>query len=154
MCANTKVDVTYTWKLHIWASHTSLSYPAFLSNLLDCMFIYHHRYSFVLYSDVCDVRISVECVYDAFSHLKQRKIDSSGLDSSHLLLALPVIAEFLSSFFTLVLRHGHLPPPLRDCTLVPVTWLVSKTVAITEKMEQDSWPSHYGFLFKPLKFRA
>ena len=71
-------------------------------------------------SDVCDVRISVECVYDAFSHLKQRKIDSSGLDSSHLILALPVIAEFLSSFFTLILRHGHLPPPLRDCTLVPV----------------------------------
>ena len=46
-------------------------------------------------SDVCDVRISVECVYDAFSHLKQRKIDSSGLDSSHLILALPVIAEIL-----------------------------------------------------------
>ena len=44
-------------------------------------------------SDVCDVRISVECVYDAFSHLKQRKVDSSGLDSSHLTLALPVIAQ-------------------------------------------------------------
>ena len=34
--------------------------------------------------------------------------------------ALPVIADFLSSLFTVLLRHGYLPACLKDCILVPV----------------------------------
>ena len=34
--------------------------------------------------------------------------------------ALPVLTDFLSSLFTVLLRHGYLPACLKDCILVPV----------------------------------
>ena len=54
--------------------------------------------------------------------MKCKKVDGSDLDSTHFIQALPVIDVFLSSLFTIFLRHGHLPACLKesDCILVPV----------------------------------
>ena len=60
------------------------------------------------------------CVLEAFSHLKPKKSDGSDLDSNHFIMAMPVIVDFLTSLFTIVIRHGYLPPSLKDCVLVPV----------------------------------
>lgn len=64
--------------------------------------------------------LTVDCVLEGFSRLKSKKSDGSGLDSSHFIKALPVIVEFISSLFTIIVRHGHLPSCLRDCILVPI----------------------------------
>ena len=44
------------------------------------------------------------------------------LSSNHLLLASPVITNFLTLLFTVILCHGYMPSALRDwvCTLVPI----------------------------------
>ena len=41
------------------------------------------------------------------------------MDSSHFVLAAPVIADSLASFFLVVLQHGFLLHQLTDCVLVP-----------------------------------
>jgi len=64
--------------------------------------------------------ISVECVVEAFSHLKCGKSDSGSLSSDHLIYALPAISSSLASPFTAILRHGFMPELLRDCMLVPI----------------------------------
>ena len=71
-------------------------------------------------SDVDSFEFTVDCLLEAFSHLKSKKSDGSDLNSSHFIMALPVIDEFLCSLFTIITRHGHLPSCLRDCILVPV----------------------------------
>ena len=68
-------------------------------------------------SDVNSFEFTIDCLLEAFSHLKSKKSDGSDLNSSHFILALPVIDEFLCSLFTI---HGHLPSCLRDYILVPV----------------------------------
>ena len=68
-------------------------------------------------SDVDSFEFTVDCLLEAFSHLKSKKSDGSDLNSSHFIMALPVIDEFLCSF---IARHGHLPSCLGDCILVPV----------------------------------
>ena len=70
--------------------------------------------------DLKAVSISEECVVDAFSYLKLGKSDSSRLMSDHLIHAQPAICSSLASLFTAVLRHGYMPKPIRDCTIVPI----------------------------------
>ena len=53
--------------------------------------------------------ISVECVVEAFSHLKCGKLDGGSLTSDHLIHALPAISSSLASLFTAILRHGFMP---------------------------------------------
>ena len=36
------------------------------------------------------------------------------------LLAAPVLEEFLSKFFTVIIRHEYMPQLLRICTLIPI----------------------------------
>ena len=64
--------------------------------------------------------ISVECVVEAFSHLKSGKGDGTPLVSDHWIHALPVLSGSLASLFTAILRHGYMLKLLRDCTLVPI----------------------------------
>ena len=66
-------------------------------------------------SDVSAFVITEECVLKSFSNLKSKISDSSNLDSNHFIKALPVITDFLSSLFTVLLRHGYLPACLKDC---------------------------------------
>ena len=68
----------------------------------------------------CCCSISSEVVLEAFEHLKKGKRDDSNLDSSHFILAAPVIADPLATFFSVMLRHGFLPHQLIDCVLVPI----------------------------------
>ena len=71
--------------------------------------------------DMLQPSISPECVSEAFKHLKRNKCDGSELDSNHLIFfASESISESLSHLFTAMLRHGHFPASIRDCTLVPV----------------------------------
>ena len=70
-------------------------------------------------SDVDSFEFTIDCLLEAFSHLKSKKSDGSDLNS-HFIMALPVIDEFLCSLFTIIACHGHLPSCLRDCILVPV----------------------------------
>jgi len=63
--------------------------------------------------------ISVECVVEAFSHLKCGKSDSGSLISDHLIHALPAISSSLASLFTAILRHGFMHEFLRIVYLFP-----------------------------------
>ena len=54
----------------------------------------------------------------ALDHFKPGKRDHTSLDSRHLRLAAPILAESLSGFFIAVVRHGSLPDQLKDCVLV------------------------------------
>ena len=40
--------------------------------------------------------------------------------ADHLIHALPAICSSLASLFTAILRHGYMPKPIRDCTIVPI----------------------------------
>ena len=60
--------------------------------------------------------VSVECVVEAFSHLKCGKSDSGSLISDRLIHALPAISSSLSSLFTAIPRHGFM---LGIASLVP-----------------------------------
>ena len=73
-----------------------------------------------LAEDLCCCIVSTEVVLDAFEHLKKGKRDDSSLDSSHFVLAAPVISDSLAVFFSVLFRHGFLPHELIDCVLVPV----------------------------------
>ena len=57
---------------------------------------------------------------EALEKLRTNKQDGSQLSSNHLLLAAPVLDEFLSKFFTVIIRHGYMPQLLRNCTLIPI----------------------------------
>ena len=70
----------------------------------------------------CTANISIgpETVSEALDKLRTNKQDGSQLSSNHLLLAAPVLDEFLSKFFTVIIRHGYMPKLLRNCTLIPI----------------------------------
>ena len=53
------------------------------------------------------------------SCLKRFKSDGTPVSSNHILYAAPALTNFLSSFFTAILRHGCMPKALADCILVP-----------------------------------
>ena len=57
---------------------------------------------------------------EALDKLRTNKQDGSQLSSNHLLLAARVLDEFLSKFFTVIIRHGYMPKLLRNCTLIPI----------------------------------
>ena len=40
--------------------------------------------------------------------------------SDHLIHTLPAICSSLASLSTAILRHGYMPKPIRDCTIVPI----------------------------------
>ena len=40
--------------------------------------------------------------------------------SDHLIHALPATCSSLASLFTAIPRHGYMPKPIRDCTIVPI----------------------------------
>ena len=48
------------------------------------------------------------------------KYDGSALVSDHLIHSLPAICSSLASLSTAILRHGYMPKPIRDCTIVPI----------------------------------
>ena len=56
---------------------------------------------------------------EAIGNLKKGKRDASNLDSTHFVVAAPVISDVLVLFFTALLHHGFLPQII-DCLLVPV----------------------------------
>ena len=53
------------------------------------------------------------------SCLKRFKTDGTPVSSNHILYAAPALTNFLSSFFTAILRHGYMPKALADCIFVP-----------------------------------
>ena len=59
-------------------------------------------------------------VANAIGQLKNKKSGTSPILSEHLKLSHSVIALPLSQLFTCIVRHGYVPPSLRDSTLVPV----------------------------------
>ena len=68
--------------------------------------------------DLADIEITPSMVADAMSCLKRFKSDGTPVSSNHILYAAPA-SNFLSSFFTAILRHGYMPKALADCILVP-----------------------------------
>ena len=66
-----------------------------------------------------DVLVSVDEIFEVFGNLKSNKSNESGVSSEHLMFAMPVIAESLA-FFTAILRHGYMPKCLRNCVLIPI----------------------------------
>ena len=64
-----------------------------------------------------DVTILEDHVAEAIAQLKSNKSDASGVMSEHIKFASPVIAYPLSSLFTAVLGHGHMPESFRDSVL-------------------------------------
>lgn len=66
------------------------------------------------------VLILEDHVAEAISQLKSHKSDASGVTSEHIKFASPVIAYPLSSLFTAILRHGHMPESFRNSVLVPI----------------------------------
>ena len=105
------------------------------TNMRDITNNFHNRLSTVLNSveeDVasfsflqdssCTANISIfpETVSEALEKLRTNKQDGSQLSSNHLLLAAPVLEEFLSKFFTVIIRHGYMPQLLRNCILIPI----------------------------------
>ena len=59
-------------------------------------------------------------VANAIGQLKNKKSGTGPILSEHLKLSHNVIALPLSQLFTCIVRHGYVPPSLRDSTLVPV----------------------------------
>ena len=77
-------------------------------------------------SHLCEMDFSEDEVIDAIHQLKSSKSDADGVFTNHLKLACPVIAEPLALLFSTILRHGYMPPVLRDCVLVFPFLRVSK----------------------------
>ena len=69
--------------------------------------------------DLANIVITPSMVADAMSCLKRFKSDGTPVSSNHILYAAPALTNFLSSFFTAILRHGYMPKALADCILVP-----------------------------------
>ena len=92
----------------------------------------------------------MECVVEAFSHLKCGKSDSGSLISDHLIHALPAIPSSLASPFTAILRHSFMPELLRDCVLVPIP-IGNKVPTVSDNyhpiaLEQSSGMVHPSLL--------
>ena len=98
-------------------------------------------------ADMLQHCITPECVSEAFKHLKRNKSYDSDLDSSHLIFASEAISESLSSLFTAMLRHGHFPASIRDCTLVPVPKR-GKDIAQSESYKAIALASNISKLFE------
>ena len=71
-------------------------------------------------ADLDLISVSIDCVVDAFSHLKSGKSDGTSLISDHLIHVLPAVCSSVATLFTAILRHGYMPEQLRDCILVPI----------------------------------
>ena len=56
----------------------------------------------------------------ALKRIKRGKSDGTDLFSDHFRYASSSLSDFLAKFFTIMLRHGHIPASLRDCVLQPV----------------------------------
>ena len=70
--------------------------------------------------DLCDISVSVDTVFAALSKLKPSKRENSTLSSDHFIKSSSVIAPFLASFVTALLRHCYMPSVISGCTLVPI----------------------------------
>ena len=58
--------------------------------------------------------------FKSLSRLKRGKKDGMSVYSNHLSLASVILAPYLSSLFTSMLRHGYIPSTLLDCVLKPL----------------------------------
>lgn len=70
--------------------------------------------------DIEHVSVSRSVVEECLKGLGKDKYDGSSLSSNHIILASPVLINFLSDFFTIILRHGYMPKLLRDCVVLPI----------------------------------
>ena len=70
--------------------------------------------------DLVSSNISPEVVSMALKRIKPGKSDGTDLFSDHFRYASSSLSDFLAKFFTVMLRHGHIPESLRDCVLQPV----------------------------------
>ena len=70
--------------------------------------------------DLVSTNISPEVVSMALKRIKPGKSDGTDLFSDHFRYASSSLSDFLAKFFTVMLRHGHIPESLRDCVLQPV----------------------------------
>ena len=71
-------------------------------------------------SEVQEVTVTEDDVFEAILLLKPRKCDSVTLYSEHLRHACPAISEHLACLFTSCLRHGYMPKCLRDSVIIPI----------------------------------
>ena len=60
-------------------------------------------------SCMSNISIVPQSVSEAFEKLRTNKQDRSQLSSNHFFLAAPVLDEFLSKFFTVIIKHGCMP---------------------------------------------
>ena len=67
-----------------------------------------------------DLCFTEDDIIDAIGQLKSKKSGAGYVISEHLKLSRSVIALPLSQLFTSIVRHGYMPPLLRDSILVPV----------------------------------
>ena len=70
--------------------------------------------------DLDDISVSVDTVFAALSKLKPSKKETTTLSSDHFIKSSSVIAPFLASFVTALLRHCYMPSVISGCTLVPI----------------------------------
>ena len=70
--------------------------------------------------NISSLTIDEALVSESLAKLRPNKQDGTSFSSNHLLLAAPVLYEFLSKFFTIIIRHAYMPMILRNCTLVPI----------------------------------
>ena len=71
-------------------------------------------------SEVQEVTVTEDDVFEAIHLLKPRKCDPVTLYSEHLRHACPAISEHLACLFTSCLRHGYMPKCLRDSVIIPI----------------------------------
>ena len=88
-----------------------------LSNLLNCPgdisdqeSVFNDLNHSITGDDIASISISHKMVQESLKKLGRDKSDESSLSSNHFILAAPVISNFLSDFFTLILRHGYIMP--------------------------------------------
>ena len=84
---------------------------SFLSSAVDFSLSVH---------DLCDISVSADTVFAALSKLKPSKRENSTLSSDHFIKSSSVIAAFLTSIVTALLRHCYMPSVISGCTLVPI----------------------------------
>lgn len=70
-------------------------------------------------NDLSCLSITQAMVEDCLMKSGRDISDGSLLSSNHLILAAPINSSFLSSIFSVILRHGHMPKAVRDCMLNP-----------------------------------
>ena len=84
-----------------------------LRNVLNSVKEDEESFSFLLDAGGTPYSLSVntKTVTEALEKLKPNKQDGSQLASNHQLLAAPIIVEFLSTFFTVIIKHGYTVEP-------------------------------------------